>query len=332
MTARKTKLSTISAEELKKLPYITELPSDGRLVMIHAFWDDQKDDWIFFVQVRASELGRLAGGEPIVAPYLSHRPENPERDLELKLATFLFQHLSFPSVVPHIAPITDDVAQFAVILQNFELIEQHARDSKGMASLLAASTLEHLIIVIRATFDLLQKLIKGAASIVHRTDARSRKLIQQLPDSFTQVVLHGETPRSTGEIAQKFTLPAPLADFYAKEADFFRILRNLRVGIEHYGDGLPTIFPDKDRFLVRTTDFPWTELGVWKESELIENRLGPLCNVYNNLIRHTIETLSSSNLYLSISRSVALFVFGIRIGTSLKAERQYQLSLIQFGK
>jgi hypothetical protein len=261
--------------------------------MIQTFWDDQRDDWILFLEVRPGELGRLAGGEPIVGSYLARRPQDPGKDLELPFATFIFQHLTFPSVALHLGKITDDIARFAVILQNFALIEVHAGDPESMASLLAATTLEHLIIVIRATFDQLQKLIKGAASIVHRIDDPSRKLIENLPDSFAKVVLQGETPRSVTGIIEKFGLPAPLADFYEKDAGFFRILRNLRVGIEHYGNSLPAIFPDPNGFQVRTSDFPWRELSVWKELELKENRLGPLRNVYSDLVKHTIETINA---------------------------------------
>jgi hypothetical protein len=293
MSTDKKEPNTISRDELKKLPYITDLPVDGRLVMVYTYWDDQNDEWILFLEVRPGELGRLAGGEPIVGSYFARRPQDPAKDIELPFATFLSQHLTFPSVVPHISPLTDDIAQFAVILETFAIIEEHSKNPESMASLLAASTLEHLIIVVRATFDLLQKLLKAATSIVRRIDDPTRKLIQQLPESFAQVVLQGDAPRTADEITKKFSLPHQLGGLYANDAGFFRILRNLRVGIEHYGSKLPAIFPAADGFHVRTTDFPWRELAVWQESELTHNGLGPLSNVYRNLIRHTIETLNA---------------------------------------
>jgi hypothetical protein len=163
-----------------------------------------------------------------------------------------------------------------------------------MASLLAASGLEHLVVVIRSTYDLLQKFIKSAAAIVYRVDDRERKLIQELPDSFARVVLDGDNPRSADEIAQRFGLPSPLAKFYADDSEFFRTLRDLHVGIEHHGNQLPTIFALDDGLAVPVGDHPWSELGVWGEQELkIENRFGSLRTVYGYLIQHTIDTLNA---------------------------------------
>ena len=94
------------------------------------------------------------------------------------------------------------------------------------------------------------------------------KLIQELPDSFARVVLDGDRPRSADEIAQRFGLPSPLAKFYANDSEFFRTLRDLRVGIEHYGNQLPTIFSLDDCLAVPVGEHPWSELGVWDEQEL----------------------------------------------------------------
>jgi hypothetical protein len=88
-------------DELKKLPYITDVPSDGRSVMMITFWDDVAQDWILFFEVRPGELGRIAGGAPVVAPYVGRVPQQPDADLELPYGTFIFQHLSFPSWFAH---------------------------------------------------------------------------------------------------------------------------------------------------------------------------------------------------------------------------------------
>ena len=46
-------------DDLKKLPYITEVPSDGRSVMMMTFWDDVAQDWILFFEVRPGEWNEL---------------------------------------------------------------------------------------------------------------------------------------------------------------------------------------------------------------------------------------------------------------------------------
>ena len=163
-----------------------------------------------------------------------------------------------------------------------------------MASLLAASVLEHLVVVIRSTYDLLQKFIKSAAAIVYRVDDRERKLIQELPDSFARVVLDGDRPRSADEIAQRFGLPLPLAKFYANDSEFFRTLRDLRVGIEHYGNQLPTIFSLDDGLAVPVGSTLGRNLAFGTSKKLkIENRFGSLRTVYGYLIQHTIDTLNT---------------------------------------
>ena len=55
--------------DLKKLPYITEVPSDGRSVLKMTFWDDDRAGLVLFFVVRPGESERIADGEAEVAPY-----------------------------------------------------------------------------------------------------------------------------------------------------------------------------------------------------------------------------------------------------------------------
>ena len=63
--------------------------------------------------------------------------------------------------------------------------------------------LEHLIVVIRSLYDLLQKLSKRSSAKVVSLGEVKRRVIKELPDSFADIALKGGLARSENEIIQK---------------------------------------------------------------------------------------------------------------------------------
>ena len=64
----------IRTEELRKLPYVQDVPADTRITLLRPFYDQENQDWILYVPVSDGELGRLAGGEPVVGSYFARQP------------------------------------------------------------------------------------------------------------------------------------------------------------------------------------------------------------------------------------------------------------------
>lgn len=280
--------SRMEQEQLRKLPYLTHIPTDGRRIPLTSYWDPANADWIFHLEVRKGELGRLKGGEPVRAEYFAPSGADNTRDLELALSTLIMRNLSFPQLIRPLQSIENDVHLFADILEKFELISERAKVDPH-ATHLAESEVEFLIRVVRSVYDLFQKVIRslGGLLVLHGTD---RKIMQQLPESFAKVVLKIEQPRSKEHLIERFRMPHWLADFYVAEAPFFIQMRGIRNGIEHKGRDIHMVFALPQGLAVRVDDEPWKDLPIW-DMPLAPNRLGPLRAVFLFLVLHVIGAL-----------------------------------------
>jgi hypothetical protein len=279
---------SVPVSEISKLPYVKRVPTDGRIVFLLPYYDAEARDWVLNLPVAKNQLGRLAGGEPVVSSYLATRPANPSTDYPFMLGTFVAQHLSFQGVAGALSRIEADIYQFCAVLEKYHLIAEHSR-KRQFVELLYASELEYLVVLVRSVYDLLQKLSKHAAALVHSLDAPRRRLIADLPDRFSQIVLHGDQPVTAEGITKKFGLPGPLAKFYEAESARFQILRDLRDSIEHHGETIPTIFQLEEGAAVSTSEPPWSSFPIWKPELLHKNNLGSLRLLFAHLIAEALE-------------------------------------------
>ena len=204
---------SIPASELSKLPYVKRRPTDGRIVLLLPYYDAESKDWIFNVPVAKDELGRLAGGEPVVSSYFATQPAKPDTDLPFVLGTFVAQHLSFRDVADALNRIESDIYQFCAVLEKYRLISEHAEKQHRVESLYA-SELEYLVILVRSVYDLLQMLSKHAAALVHSLEEPRSRLFFYFPERLTIIVQHANRNTTPEEKTKQFWLPAPFAQFY----------------------------------------------------------------------------------------------------------------------
>ncbi len=287
-SARKISLSAFG--EFREFPYYRNIPKDGRTIFLNPLFNHEKNDWVLLVQVNPDKLQRLMGGEPIVSCYLGFQPANPKRDFEFNLGTFIVQHVSFPGIAGPLFTLENDIHNCCAILEKFLLISNKDKSQRDGLNLLLRTELEYLIVVIRSIYDLLQKLSKNATALVREVEEPKRRVIQNLPDSFADVVLSGDQIRSTEQIQEKFRLPVPLANFYASEANHFQWLRDLRVAIEHHGQTIHSIYDLDEGVAISVRESPWNNLPIWQEPKLIRNEhLGSLRAVFIFLVSDVIE-------------------------------------------
>jgi hypothetical protein len=282
-------MSRLPRQEIEKLPYVVNYPTDNRAVFLKSFYDEDSGDWILFLEMERGKLGQIAGGEPIIGSYFSRVCEAPNRDFEFPLGTFITQHLSLRGLIGPLMSMEEDIHHFAAILEKYHLISMRPKEMREGAAFLITTELEYLITVIRSLYDLLQKIIKHSAKLVHSLDLPRRRLIADLPDSFARVTLSGSEIRSEQDLTDMYGLPQPLAAFYVAEAPTFKLLRDLRIAIEHHGES-PRVFFDHDEGIaVLVDDKPWSEFPIWDDELLRPNRLGPIRAVFCHLISMAIE-------------------------------------------
>jgi hypothetical protein len=282
-------MNRFPVEEVRKLPYVDQMPTDDRPILLRPFYDHERKEWISYVPVGDGKLVRLAGGEVIVGSYFARAPADVLADLEFPAGTLIAQCASFTGVIGALASLENDFFDLACILRRYELIATQSRADSTSASLLLSSELAYLIITVRSLYDILQKLSKNLARCVVAPDGSGKRVIHDLPESFAAMVLKGDQPLAAQVLEENHRLPAPIANFYAGEALRFKHLRDLRDGLEHHGESLPTIFCIESGPAVRYDESPWKEFAPWEPRHIRLDRFASLRGLFAKVVGDAIE-------------------------------------------
>jgi len=276
------------AMQLSQIPYISYVPADGRVLLFQPWYDVREGEWHLYAQIAEGDFIRMQVAGYSAGLYYAAGPAD-SMDLELRLATLVAQHLSFPGVAPALYSLVDDLNLMCASLEKLRIFWT-LRKSNGASTFLVESELEYLFAQTRAMFDVLQKLAKSAARLLQTPDGRNA--IATLPDSFASVALSGEEPRTIAELQARFSLPEPLAAFYVSHALRFLRIRAIRVGIEHHGKRVPTVFETERGFGVSTKGSDsWAVLEVWTTHTLLPNSIGSVKALATFLARSFLEAL-----------------------------------------
>lgn len=276
-------------EEAKKIPYVKNIPHDGRDISNHTFYDHENKDWILHLPIGKGKLARIRGGEVVVGGYLASQSENPDKDLAFPLGTFIIQHLSFRDTLSVLYSLESDFHNCSSILEKYLLISLRPKEQRSGTDLLLAGELEYLVIIIRSIYDLLQKISKSVTAIIRNLQEPYNRIVEDLPDSFAKIVISGSRSRTKDELIERYKLPLPLAKFYIAESEHFQWLRDLRVAVEHHGKSPGTIFDLEDGMAVKTDEAPWSFLPIWKPELIRKNSLGSLRAVFLFLVSEVLK-------------------------------------------
>jgi hypothetical protein len=294
----------LSRDQVLRLPYVEFVPDDGRVVNLSSFYDHIACDWHLYLPVAPGQLGRIAGGETVEGHYYAVTPQDPSRDLELPLGTLITQHLSFPGPLQELAKLENDVCHCAAILEKYHLLWTSKSTLKGSATSLVESELEYLLFLLRSFYDIMQSIVSTLTRRIILPDGTGRKMVQDLPNSFADVALKGDLPRSAEQINAKWQVPESLANWYFGEAPFFGILRNLRDEIAHRGANPPMIFQHEWGFAISPMDPPWNQFDEWPVERRCDGRLGSLRALFARFISHTVQ--STTRLTSAMGRAVRI--------------------------
>jgi hypothetical protein len=281
-------MGPVSPSELAKIPFITRLPQDGRALLLSSIFDTDTGEWYAFIEGRSGELRRLAGGQVVQGTYLSRGPADPTRDLEFFLGTWVTQHLSWFPIVGRFLAIKTTVQHLTACLEKYLRFTTPPPDRNENALLIEAE-LGHLVVLVRRFYDLLQKLAKDAGAIVKDARDFSRKLFEDLPDSFADVCLHGDQPRGADEIKDKWRLTPELAEFYANEARQFALVRSIRVAIEHHGKSPGLILCLPEGMAISLDEAPWRNLPIWNDKTVRGNQRGSVRALFAFLVGDLLD-------------------------------------------
>lgn len=223
------------------------------------------DEWHVWAPVKDGEFIKIKAVDLMRSYYYSKSVVHTD-DLYISFLEFMWQRMSWPQVSRCIKSITEDIhliSASAAKLEHFYI----ARDiiDKGLITSFVNSEIEHLLVISRSLFDLMQEALAYIWN--HRvvlTDPnfeRNRKQ-RNMPTSFRNVVLEGEALRTPEDITIKYSLPPEVAAAYAAHAPFFKSVRGARDQIVHAGKTPDSVYATERGFCVSPrapyfSDFPW---------------------------------------------------------------------------
>lgn len=280
------KKHSVSPDLIAQIPFITNAPRDGRTLILLPFFSHDTKEWVQYL-IKDEQLLPVRVIDLVQGVYISSSPVDALGDYYYFLATFVFQHLSFPLVAQRLLEFDKTVHYFASWLETYRRLSTSS--SRGPESLLVEAELDHLLILIRRFYDQVQKTIKAASALVRDVKNMSRLLIKNLPDSFADMVEHNDKRLTSEEISNKWGLPKPIANLYVAEADHFMLIRSVRVSLEHHGKSLGIIFNHPEGYAVAISDYPWQKLPIWNESNTRPNGLGSVTAIAAYLISNVLD-------------------------------------------
>jgi hypothetical protein len=274
------------------LPYIDRnVELGGRAVIILPYYSSEAEEWFGFVQYPDGRIQRVGLVDVVSGSFLASAPLKDDEDLALPLEDMVFQKMSFSGVARPLSGFEDVVESFAALLELYERVSLDCAERRPGATQTAQLLVNHLLVVARSGFDVLQEIIRAACSVTRRIDDTAKHLMNPLADSFAQVALNGDTPRTPEELVDKFRMPPALARFYSSHGPFLANVRAIRDEIVHRGHHAGFILHLDEGLAVITEAAPWNKLAIWDEESLVRGRLGSL----RKLFAYTIaETLSAS--------------------------------------
>ena len=272
MNAPESPSSARSGLAAEDLPWLVNLPSDGRVVpAAQGYWRPADGFRV--------ALGRPTGYldlplEPVHGSYLSaDGPALASTSRLDPLGTVVVSRASYPDALEALHKIQADLFTMAASLQKNRILIEHAARTSHVDDLpfLLGCELEYLFVTIRAYFDQMQFLI--------RTVARAR-FQQSLPQSFNRML---------GMHSEKHKVPKGLRAWYSTQETFFSLIRDVRVGIEHYGHGAPQITLAPGGIAVLIEEHPWCQMPIWTDHSSIGDKpLGSLFRALAWLIDHAL--------------------------------------------
>ena len=254
-------LSSVSLEELKKIPYLDYLPRDGRIVFSQPYFNADDKTFKIFIPQAGKIIWLYA--EPFESCYYAQNILNESTDIYLGVVDLLGRYYSFNSVIQNLQSIIRDILNCGVAIEKYFIFLDHYKNTKDtISSSLVATELEYFFGNLRSLFDLLQNVIK---------DLWVRDTRKKLPESFSRMV-------SKDNLKELYGLPDSLVSYYGNTKAFFDKCCSIRDNIYHRGLNVEAILCLEDGFaLMKDSIFPSPFVSefssIWPQEKIKTNGL-----------------------------------------------------------
>ena len=288
------RMSAVTFEELKKLPYLDLSALDGRTVKLMPLWDGA--EWHMWFD---TPVGLIKGKviDTIESDYVAKGAAQPS-DLIIPFIHIMWQQASWSEICPLIVAIGDDFHNMGTSVAKLKHIHEFRKQigDTGVHKF-ALTELEYLVTLCRTTFDLLQEMMawiwKNRVRLIDES-AEAFRRAHALPRTFSRMVLHEkEQVRSAAEIEAQFGLPKLMAEQYERVAPFFRELRSIRDRILHGGSGFGMIFDTERGFCIDPKRHPFNTFENWRPEYYYNENTASVLPWIADTILKTIDACNS---------------------------------------
>jgi hypothetical protein len=281
------------------LTHIDSSQLQGRSVVLAPLWDGC--EWKSWVPVDSGRLVKLSIVDVAQSHYLAKEAEN-EKDIHIPFVELMWQHMSWPDIWKSASSLSQDIHLFATSAAKLEHFYE-ARDQidRGLIAAFVNSEIEHMLVVARSMFDLLQEVLakfwNNHVRLIDGELERSRKQ-RPMQTTFSKTVLEKEALRTAEQIAQKYSIPTSTAQMYAKHAPFFKSVRGARDSIVHFGKTPDSVFVTNRGFCVNPKA-PYFSDFVWSSGHYYNENIVTLVPWLSWLVGGTLEACSDILFSLS---------------------------------
>lgn len=276
-------MTQINVTNLMAIPFLDHSTLQGRFLCSLSFYDGEWHSW-------TDVGGKMVKMQmwPAEAVYFGTSAEQ-QTDICFHFLDAVAQKLSFLPLGRTLFALQDDVFNLSASLAKVRLLHGAKKDTKNGISRMVATEVEYLIGVCRTVFDLWQRnVLKTLWNKIELLDPKTKKKV--LPDSYRGMVLNDKSLRTVEELTESYGIPTPLAECYARSADFFLDLRKLRDNIIHLGSSVQIIFEGENGFLISEKQVPFRGLSIWHPEEREPNDLVPLLPALAYVVWRTLGT------------------------------------------
>lgn len=283
-----------SVTELYKVSYIKMEHIDERIAPLQPCYlgNSEWESWF------STEQGLLPMKivDIVDACYFSKEPAR-DGDIYLNFINLIMKRAYFKDLAHFEQGIIEDINNLSASITKIDLFHEAWRaGNKKITRRFVTTEIEYILKVCRSIFDLLQEVIMRIWSRFKYIDPNLKT--KRLMKSFASMILKDEKLSTTEQIAEKFLIPVPLAEFYNRNGSFFLWLRSFRDKISHGGNNINSLYIMDDGFAVSTESEPFKDLHIWNDAELKPNNLGSLRSVLSYVILSTLNTLEDYSLVI----------------------------------
>lgn len=309
---------SVPRSELSKIPFIDAQNIGGRVLSTLTFYESDK--WHMWIPTPDGLLWLL--GEPCEGQYFAGAPQS-DLDFHVQFLDFMVQRACWPDTLSEIGGISCDIHNLGASLAKLEYFYELSKDQKTRVTRFVTTEVEYIFSVCRSFFDLLQKTILRIWNRVRLNDSSIVK--KNLPDSFRKMVIKEEKLMSAEEIANRWSVPLVLAEYYARQGPFFEKLRSYRDQTAHHGADLRFLFVTERGFAVPRDEEPFAAFSAWNDSHMLPNRLASLRPMIAFII---METFRSCEEFTAVIQKAVVFPSDVAPGFKLFVRGHHNQQLL----